>query len=330
MQAKMPPRAIASNAATADRLNVAVNGTSRERVSEIQRARMLAAITEAACERGAANVTVAHVVSGAGVSRRTFYEIFADCEACLLAALDEGLARASERIGPGYRFSHPWRVRMRSSLAALLRLFDEEPSLGRLLVVEALAAGPRALVRRQRVLDVLAAAVDRGRAEAKTGAGPPPLAAEGVVGAVLSVIHGRMLDAPDKPLAELLNPLMSMIVLPYMGTAAARRELRVTVNRKAARKPPDKRSSNPLRDLDIRLTYRTVRTLTAVAAHPSSSNRAIADAAGIADQGQVSKLLTRLERLGLVQNTSIGGARGEPNAWTLTQAGREVHASLAS
>lgn len=275
-------------------------------------------------------MTVAHVVSGAGVSRRTFYEIFADCEACLLAALDEGLVRASERIALEHRASEPWRARMRTSLAALLRFFDEEPSLGRLLVVEALAAGPRALVRRRRVLELLAAGVDQGRAEAKTGAEPPPLTAEGVVGAVLSVIHGRMLEAPEEPLAELLNPLMSMIVLPYMGVAAARREQRVTVKAKAARKPPAKRSSNPLRDLDIRLTYRTVRTLSAVAAHPSSSNRAIADSAGIADQGQVSKLLTRLERLGLVENTSVGGARGEPNAWTLTPAGREVQASLAS
>lgn len=291
---------------------------------------MLAAITEVACERGAANVTVAHVVSGAGVSRRTFYEIFADCQACLLAALDEGLARASERIVPEHRASEPWPARMRASLAALLRFFDEEPSLARLLVVEALAAGPRALVRRQRLLELLAAAVDQGRAEARASAGPPPLTAEGVVGAVLSVIHGRMLEASDEPLAELLNPLMSMIVLPYMGVAAARREQCVTVTPKAARKPSAKRSSNPLRDLDIRLTYRTVRTLSAVAAHPSSSNRAIADAAGIADQGQVSKLLTRLERLGLVENMGIGGARGEPNAWTLTQSGREVHASLAS
>jgi hypothetical protein len=89
-------------------------------------------------------------------------------------------------------------------------------------------------------------------------------------------------------------------------------------------------TSNPLRDLDIRLTYRTVRALAAVAAHPRSSNRVIADSAGISDQGQISKLLTRLERLGLLHNAGTGSAaRGEPNAWTLTAAGEEVHRAIA-
>jgi AcrR family transcriptional regulator len=54
------------------------SGVGREKVSEIQRARILGAMTEVAAERGAANVTVAHVVARSGVSRRTFYELFED------------------------------------------------------------------------------------------------------------------------------------------------------------------------------------------------------------------------------------------------------------
>lgn len=78
----------------------------------------------------------------------------------------------------------------------------------------------------------------------------------------------------------------------------------------------------------MRLTYRTVRVLSAVAAHPGASNKAIGDASEIADQGQISKLLSRLERLGLIENAGAAAARGEPNAWTLTQHGWQVHASL--
>src|SRR5450759_3052154 len=114
---------------------------------------------------------------------------------------------------------------MRAGLCALLELLDYDPGIGRLVVVETLGAGPRALERRSRVLAQVIIAVDEGRLEAKKGDGPPPLTAEGVVGAVLAVLHGRLLEKNPGRLIELAGPLMSMIVLPYLGPAAARREL---------------------------------------------------------------------------------------------------------
>jgi hypothetical protein len=86
-----------------------------------------------------------------------------------------------------------------------------------------------------------------------------------------------------------------------------------------------------LRELEMRLTYRTIRVLAAVAelggrgCHPS--NRAVADAAGISDQGQISKLLARLQGLGLIE--SAGTTRGGPNAWALTKKGGELHGAIA-
>jgi DNA-binding MarR family transcriptional regulator len=121
---------------------------------------------------------------------------------------------------------------------------------------------------------------------------------------------------------------MSMIVLPYLGPAAARRELSRTVPKTRARLPR-RTERDPLRELEMRLTYRTVRVLMAVAANPGSSNRAVADGAGIKDQGQISKLLARLKRLDLIENTGEGSARGGPNAWVLTERGREVHGAIS-
>jgi DNA-binding MarR family transcriptional regulator len=80
-------------------------------------------------------------------------------------------------------------------------------------------------------------------------------------------------------------------------------------------------------DLDFRLTVRTQMVLAAVAQLSGQgsdpSNREVADAAGIADQGQTSRLLARLEGLGLLQNTG-GQTQGVPNAWQLTQQGRQI------
>jgi DNA-binding PadR family transcriptional regulator len=50
----------------------------------------------------------------------------------------------------------------------------------------------------------------------------------------------------------------------------------------------------------------------------------IGDAAGIGDQGQISKLLSRLEKLGLIENTHAYRPKGAANAWTLTERGEAL------
>ena len=74
----------------------------------------------------------------------------------------------------------------------------------------------------------------------------------------------------------------------------------------------------------MRLTYRTAQVLGCIAGEPEISNRVVAERAGVTDQGQISKLLARLERLGLAVNSGNGHAKGEANAWTLTALGSEV------
>jgi AcrR family transcriptional regulator/DNA-binding MarR family transcriptional regulator len=288
---------------------------------------MLAAMVEVAAERGMAEATVADVVALSGVSRRTFYEVFGDREDCFLAAFDDAIGRASERVLPAYQVSGRWRERIRSALMALLRFFDERPSTARVLVLESLGGGSKVLERRQRALRPIVAAIDGGRGDARAGLEPSPLTAEGLAGAVLAVIHARLLEGDGEPLVYLTNELMSMIVFAYLGPAQARRELEYPRPKRSERS--ERGAPDPLRDIEMRLTYRTVRVLMALAADPESSNRVLADRAGIADQGQISKLLVRLKGLGLITNMRDRLARGEANAWVLTEKGREVHGAIA-
>jgi AcrR family transcriptional regulator/DNA-binding MarR family transcriptional regulator len=315
-------------------------------VAEIQRARMIAAMVEVARERGAGHATVAHVVARSGVSRRTFYELFADREACFIAAFDQAVQRAAQRVVPAFEGGASWCTRIRAGLGALLEFLDDEPGLAMLCVVDALGGGPRVLERRARVVTALVDAVDAGGARTGGGFRPTRLTAEGVVGAVLGVLHTRLAVNGEGPrsagrvnagrvngrharmvarMVDLTGPLMAMIVLPYLGRAAAAREL-------ARPAPPPRRAASPqrdpLRDLHMRLTYRTVQVLAAIAANPGASNRQIADAAGVHDQGQISKLLARLGHLGLIRNGCDALARGEPNAWQLTSRGEEIERTL--
>jgi AcrR family transcriptional regulator len=320
--------------ARAARPGARIAGTVRvpgTQVSDVQRGRMIRAAAEVVGELGYGGMSVARITSRAGVSRRTFYDLFDDREACFLAVFEEVLARASSAAREGTAGMHAWRERVRAGLCALLVLFDEEPLLGSLVVVDALAAGPLVLERRARVLNRLTAIVDEGRTEMPSGEQPPPLTAEGVVGAVLAVVHARMLERePHEPheLLGLLNALMGMVVLPYLGRAAAEEELGRPLPQVS--RAPRAGGENPLAGLEMRLTYRTLRVLAAIAQQPGASNRQIADIAGVQDQGQISKLLARLEVLGLAENRGRGQARGEPNAWSLTAKGTEVAQTVQS
>jgi AcrR family transcriptional regulator/DNA-binding MarR family transcriptional regulator len=288
---------------------------------------MLSAMAEVAAERGAGNATVAHVVARSGVSRRTFYDLFADREDCFMAAFEDALERVSARVLPAWESGGAWQARVRGALGEILLFVEEEPDLGRLLFVESLVAGPKAMARRTGIVAVLVGAVEEGEREGSARREPPVLSAEGLVGAVLAVVHTRLVAHEEGSLLELLNPLMGMIVLPYLGEGAAKREAK-RPQPKPARSRRGAQRRDPLRDLDMRLTYRTVRVLVAIAANPGGSNRQVAHTSGVADQGQISKLLLRLQNLGLIENTGQGPARGEPNAWRLTQKGHEIEQTI--
>jgi AcrR family transcriptional regulator len=287
---------------------------------------MLAAAVEAVEEVGYARMTVAQVIGRARVSRKTFYDVFADREDCFLAAFEQAVAAASGLVEESYRAEASWRDGIRSALVRILALMDEEPGIARLLVVEALGAGETVLEQRRKLFGQLAHAIDGGRAALPVPLDPPALTAEGVVGAVFAVLHTRLLDPGGPPLSELLPPLMSMIVLPYLGAPAASRELGMPASEASARerRSPASPRRDPLEGLNMRLTYRTVRVLTMIGERPGASNREIAESSGISDQGQISKLLNRLARLDLVSNRGPGQEKGASNAWFLTARGAQV------
>jgi AcrR family transcriptional regulator len=195
-------------------------------VSEEQRVRLLDATLGLANELGVRRTTVRMISGRAGVSSRTFYELFCDREDCFLAAFDRGVDELAFAATPAWRAEREWAARIRASLAVLLARLDEDRARARLVFVEALAAGLRVLARRALVLDELAAAIDGGRDGHAAPHPLPPLTAEGTVGAAFGLIHARLSDPQvSDPLVELLNPLMALIVLPYRGHAAAAREL---------------------------------------------------------------------------------------------------------
>ena len=207
------------------RLRSRSSGLPRGRVTEIQRSRMLAAALEAVEEVGYARMTVAQVIGRAKVSRKTFYDVFADREDCFLAALEQAVSQVGKLVREAYdggahgaTACAPASPSCSCSSTRSLRW--------RGCVSSRRSAPGRACSNAVReLLEELAEVVDRGRFVTNAVREPPEVAAEGVVGAVFAVLHTRALEDGGERFAELLGSLMNIVVLPYLGARAASREL---------------------------------------------------------------------------------------------------------
>jgi AcrR family transcriptional regulator/DNA-binding MarR family transcriptional regulator len=330
------PRPAARPWPTAASADLAREEARAEQVAEIQRSRLLAAAVAVIDERGYERTTVAHITARSRVSRRTFYELFTSREECLLAILRATVGAIASELDAAGLVGLGWRERMRGALAVILAFLDREPPLARVCVVQTLHGGPRVLELRERVLAQLVAAVDEGRGESARAGGCTPLTAEGAVGAAHAILYARLARRDAGLLTGLLGELTAIVVLPYLGAAAARHEqakpgivpVASTAGGRGASAHPSP-AGDLLSGIAMRMTYRTARVLEGIARHPGCSNRGVADHAGIQDQGQVSKLLARLQRLGLIVNEGEGAhAKGEPNAWVLTERGEQLARSI--
>ncbi|HTD10133.1 MAG TPA: hypothetical protein VK680_14705, partial [Solirubrobacteraceae bacterium] len=273
----------------------------------------------------------------------------ANSDECVARVTEEIFAAAHSVVSAAYTAEDGWLAGIRSALGSLLGLIDEQPHLARIWFVDAMAAPEAVRQRRAAAAAMLVAVVEVGRSAAGERRQPSELTAEAIVGGISQIIHTRLLNGSRESFVELLGPCMYLIVLPYLGVARARAELRrappirrepaiqrdPAVQREPAvqvcpsaddRRPRTEPShrTEPLRDTNLRLTHRTVRALDTISGRPGASNRTVAEESGIKDQGQVSKLLWRLERFGLIENRGLGRDRGASNAWHITTRGLEI------
>jgi AcrR family transcriptional regulator len=304
---------------------------SSSQLSDLHRTRILAAAARLLDERGYAATTVAQVIERARVSRSRFYELFAGCDACVVALLDELVATVDRELAERLRATDAWDERVRQAVWVILSCLERQPLLARACVVHSVRGGTEVLDRREEIIATLVAAVDQGRLLAGADPGLSPMTAEGVVGAATRLTYARLAADTDAPvLRDLLGELTGLILLPYVGAERTRvaqqrpsPELLSDGLAQAALEA-NQEVTDPLKGITMRLTHRTALALEAVAENPGASNKVVADYAGISDQGQASKLLARLERLGLIDNQASGATKWELNAWTLTSTGGKL------
>jgi AcrR family transcriptional regulator len=181
---------------------------SREEVSASQRQRMLEAMALAVHEKGYTGTAVADVVAGAGVSRETFYQHFADKEACFLAAYEVAVDTMRRTMGDALagRPADPL-ARLDRALRAYLDLLASEGAMARVFLVDVYAAGPQALQRRREVQEDLTAVVV-GIFSARSAA--DRFACEALVAAISSMVTLRVAAGESHALPGLRTPLVAL------------------------------------------------------------------------------------------------------------------------
>ncbi len=202
------------------------HGLSRAFVAQNQRERILAAVADVASVVGYGDMSVEDVIVTAGVSRRTFYEHFSNKHDAFLAAYDTVIAQLLGGVRNAYESERTFEERLASGLTAFLDFAAREPAFARMCIVEALAAGPEAVKRRNDAMAAFATLIDENARELGTMLEPPALTGETIVGGIYEVIYARIVAGEIRTLPSLLPDLLYSALLPYVGLEAAAAEYR--------------------------------------------------------------------------------------------------------
>jgi AcrR family transcriptional regulator len=186
--------------------------------ASIARARICEAMAHVVAERGYAAATVADVVSRVRISRRTFYEQFEDKEACFLEAYRIGCENGIKQIDDALRsLEEPdWRTRLRVSLETYVAILAAEPHFARVLLIDVLGAGPRALAMREQVLATYVAHYrglrERARAEDPDLSDVPDEYLRALVGGIAELVQQCLLETPPEDIPDRLRGLTDTLV----------------------------------------------------------------------------------------------------------------------
>jgi AcrR family transcriptional regulator len=299
-------------------------------VTDVQRRRLLDAMAEIVGEEGYAAATVTATCARAGLSRQTFYQRFDGREQCFIAVLDHAYDFGMSVILRAFGSAATWTDGLREAFASLLVLFENRPALARLWIIESNAAGPWALVHRERNLATMTEAIVAHWAPPASSASHPQ-AVNAVMAAVVGVIQRHLATEHPGPLVNLLGSLMGIATDPFLKPESVANEIRRGdalaaaiadgLHQPAGLTDPEPEVDIPPSLLDPR-AHRARAALFYLASNPGASNRSIADGIEINSHVQISRLLSRLEGMGLLNKRSA--LPGRTNAWKLSGSGEST------
>jgi len=180
------------------------NGAGAPSRKGTQRQRLIDAMIELSAQSGYQNVSIAQLYSRAGVSPVSFYEQFADKEACLVAAYRESARRTLGQIGE-IPLDIDWSAAAELALGRLLKAVQSDPQAGCVLFVEALAGGPAIRQERRRLLRTFERRARELLARESADGGTLDLPVLAVTGALRHIVSRHLRTRAEDDLPSLLG-----------------------------------------------------------------------------------------------------------------------------
>lgn len=198
---------------------------SRDAAAADQRRRILEATAATIAEQGYQEATIETIVRRAKVGYATFYKHYADKEAAFLGLLEVAVERSAGHVEDAYeREDGPWTDRVGAALGALFEDVVNHPDAARAVLVEAVAAGPKAAAVHEAALKRLAPLLRPGRELNPRQADLPESLEETLAGGVVWVLGQRLLAGEAEQLRGLLPETLEFVLRPYVGEDEAARE----------------------------------------------------------------------------------------------------------
>jgi AcrR family transcriptional regulator len=173
-------------------------------------------------EGGYERVAVRHVIERAGVSRRTFYDLFDSWADVFRRAYDEEFNRLYELMTVAAATHHAWPAKVSATLRAALDAGAHNPLTARMILIEPLCAEPAMASHHQHSLDRFAPLLSKGRRLSPPKLSPPVGLERVLIGAVAGTVASRLHRDKADSLPELALGLTEFLLLPYLGSTGVK------------------------------------------------------------------------------------------------------------
>jgi AcrR family transcriptional regulator len=170
-----------------------LHGLTRAEVTASQRSRLLQAMVEIVGERGYAETSVRDVTDRAGVSRKTFYELFATRDDCLYAVYDDAAQCLRGVVQHAYDNGVTAQERIDAALNVMLEWVGDEPDLARVCMLEVPTSG----LAGQRRLTATLSWLSSVMADVLGDLDVPEVLPELLVGGMHQMIVHRLVNDPE-------------------------------------------------------------------------------------------------------------------------------------
>jgi AcrR family transcriptional regulator len=182
--------------------------------------RIVVATVEVIARDGYAGASVASILAAAALDSRSFYRLF-DGKAQALAAADELLFRRALACAAGaFAAGETWPERVFEAARALVGFAEQNRSFTRVALLESHAG---ALAERvcdlARAFTIFLQEGDRHRERTTARTSEPQL--EAIATAVYELGYRHLRERPDRPLTDLLAPILFVSLAPFLGAGEA-------------------------------------------------------------------------------------------------------------